>query len=80
MTHQPQQEPWKCYIAIEGAGAEELFCAGPEDLRDYFFKEWANIQPQDIKAIKFTRVTERDELGLATKWEEHKENFDLRRE
>jgi len=61
------------HITISGESAEELFAVGPEDLKNYFLKEYLNVDPDDIKHISFNKRKEADNpFGVVTV---HKDNF-----
>jgi len=68
-----QSGPMTCVITIQGNSANELFAAGPVDLRDYFLKEYLHVEPSDVKHIQFTQLKQLGEpLGPQIV---HKDNF-----
>ncbi len=63
------------HIVIDGKSAEELFAAGPIDMKDYFLPDKLGVRSEDVKEITFRKVTERTEFGVPTREIHHKDNY-----
>jgi hypothetical protein len=66
-------------IVIDGKSADDLFAAGPIDLKDHFLPKFLGIKSKDVKKCWFEELTD-EEFQKKIKGEKytyttHKDNF-----
>ena len=68
----------KAVIVIDGKSANELFAVVPKDLRNHFFPERLNVDPQDVVKIHFEELQRDGKVITPTEaWLESSEPYSV---
>jgi hypothetical protein len=67
-----------CTIIIKGESAEDLFAAGPQDIKNHFLQKMY-VKAKDVQSVEFIELTATEKKkmlsGKEFTYKTHKDNF-----